>query len=185
MGAKMGQLHSRGSPIQSLGRKLELAASAVPSRWPTRGLQCYITPAFSGVPNAKHGEKIRSGYFNPAFSRAQKRAEVLHNPCNLGGPQSQAGTLKLAASRVPFRWPTRGRKCYVTPAFSNVPNAKLREKRKSGYLTHAFSGARKRAEGLHNPCILRSPQRQALGEKQKWLPHTWLLGRPKEGGSAT
>ena len=44
--------------------------------------------------------------------RAQKRAEMLHHPCILGGPkqreQNQSG-------------PKRGRKCYITPAFSGIP----------------------------------------------------------------
>ena len=35
----------------------------------------------------------------------------------------------------------------------------------------ALSGAQKRAEMLHHPCILGGPQRQARGQNQKWLPH--------------
>ena len=49
-----------------------------------------MSPRFSAVPNAKRGEKIRSGYLNPAFSGAQKRAELRRNPCILGGPQREA-----------------------------------------------------------------------------------------------
>ena len=91
----------------------------------------------------------------------------------------------MATSPLPSRGPKRGRNCYVTPAFSGVPNAKRWEKIRSGYLTLAFSGAQKRAELLRNPCILGDPQRQAWGENQKWLPHPCLLGGPKEGGIAT
>ena len=88
---------------------------------PKRGRRCYITPAFSGVANAKRGEKIRSGYLTPTFSGvpnkgeskwAQKRAEMLHHPCILGGPQ-QRGKNQSGSKR--------GRKCYITPAFSGVP----------------------------------------------------------------
>ena len=136
---------------------------------PKRGRKCYITPAFSGVPNAKRGDKIRSGYLTPAVSGvpnkgdkikvgpkeggnatsplhspgsptpsagtksevatsplpsrgsptkgtrskwAQKRAEMLHHPCILGGPQ-QRGQNQSG--------PKRGRRCYITPAFSGVP----------------------------------------------------------------
>ena len=43
------------------GTKLDAATSPLPSRGPKRDPKCYVTPAFSGVPNAKHGEKIRSG----------------------------------------------------------------------------------------------------------------------------
>ena len=42
-----------------------------------------MTPTFSRVPNK--GDKITSGYLNPAVLGAQMRAEMLHNPCILGG----------------------------------------------------------------------------------------------------
>ena len=41
--------------------------------------------AFLGVPNAKLGEKIRSGFLTPTFLGAQMRAEVLRNPYVVGG----------------------------------------------------------------------------------------------------
>ena len=47
--------------------KSELAASGLPSRGPKRGRNCYITPAFLGVPNGKRGEKIRMESLTPAF----------------------------------------------------------------------------------------------------------------------
>ena len=64
-----------------------MATSPLPSRGPKRGLNCYATPAFLGVPNAKRGDKIRSSYLTPAFSGGQKRAEMLRNPYILEGPQ--------------------------------------------------------------------------------------------------
>ena len=96
-------------------------------RWPTSGPKCYITPAFSGVP--KQGDKVNGGpkvgesATSPLRSRgspnkgtkpkvAHKWAEVLHHPCVLGGPQSRGESQW---------WPTSGRKCYITPAFSGVP----------------------------------------------------------------
>ena len=202
--------------------------SPLPSWGPTRGRKCYATPAFSGVPNTKCGEKIRSGYLTLAFSRgsnakrgekirsgcltlafsgAQKRAEVVRNPCILGGPQRQARgqNQKWLPHPLPSWGPKRGRKCYVTPAFSGgpqrqargenqkwlphpcllggpeeggsatyplhsrgVPNAKRKEKIRSGYLTRAFSGAQKRAEVLRIPYIFGGPIRQAHGQNQKW-----------------
>ena len=47
---------------------------------------------FSGVPNKV--DKIRIGYLTPAFLGAQKRAEWLHNPCFLGGPQQSGQNQK-------------------------------------------------------------------------------------------
>ena len=79
-------------------------------------------PYFSGVPNAKRGEKIRIGYLTPAFSGAQKRADLLCNPCILGSPTPSAGRKsELAASSLLSQGPKRGRTCYVTPAFLGGP----------------------------------------------------------------
>ena len=86
---------------------------------------------------------------------------------------------------LPLRGPKRRRNCYVTPAFSGIPNAKRGEKIRSDYLTLAFPGTQKRAELLRNPYIPGDPQRQARGQNQKWLPHPCLLRGPKEGGIAT
>ena len=44
------------------------------------------------------------------------------------------------------------------------------------YLNPAFSGARKRAELLHNPYVLGGSQKG--GQNQKWLHHPCLLGGP-------
>ena len=62
--------------------------------------KCYITPAFSGIFDAKRAEqnqkwsptqgtKIRNGCLTPTFSGTQKRAEMLCLPCILGDPQCQ------------------------------------------------------------------------------------------------
>ena len=155
-----------------------MATSPLPSRGPKRGRKCYVTPAFSGVPNAKCGEqnqkgsptkgnKIRSGCLTPAFSTAQKRAEVLPllsrgSPTPSAGskirkgPQQRGTKSEVAASPLPSRGPKRGRKCY--------------------------------------PCILGGPQRQVRGAKsevvpnkgeqnQKWLPHPCILGGPQNNGT--
>ena len=91
----------------------------------------------------------------------------------------------MATSPLPSPGPKRGRNCYVTPAFSGIPNANREEKIRSGYLTLAFSGAQERTELLRKPRILGGPQRQTRGQNQKSIPHACLLGGPKEGGSAT
>ena len=67
-----------------------MATTPLPSLGPKRGGNCYVTPTFTGIPNAKRGKKIRSGYLTRAFLGAQKRAELLRNPCILGDPQRQA-----------------------------------------------------------------------------------------------
>ena len=116
--------------------------------------------AFLGIPNKGEenhkcsptkGNKIRSG----CLSGAQKRAEMLHHPCILGDPQHRGTKSEVAASPLPSRGPKRGRKCYVTPAFSG-PLQKGTETKV----------AHKRAEVLCHPCILGGPQTR--GQSQRW-----------------
>ena len=63
-----------------------------------------------------------------------------------------------------------------------------------GYLTHAFSGAKRRAEMLRHACILGDPKQRGpksevvptKGEQnQKWLPEPCLVRGPKKGRNAT
>ena len=106
---------------------------------------------------------------------------MLHHPCILGAPrqrkQNQSG-------------PKRGRKCYITPAFSGVTNIwdKIKEGSKEGakcYITPAFSGSpnkedkikagpKKGAKCYMTPALSGVPNK---GDKVK--------ARPKEGGNAT
>ena len=68
-----------GIPKQR-GTKSVLAASPLPSWGPKCGRNCYITPAFFLRDLQAKGDKIGIGCLTPAFSGAQKRAEMLHNP---------------------------------------------------------------------------------------------------------
>ena len=157
------QPYSLGGPqCQARGAQWEMASSPMPSRGPKRGRQCCVTPAFSGIPNAKHevqnqkwsptkGKKITSGCLNSAVSGARKRAEMLCQSSVLGDPkwQAQGAKSEVATSPLPSQGPKRVRKCYVCRAFSGIPNAK---------------------HGVRNV---------------KSLPEPCLLGVPKEGGNAT
>ena len=90
-GAQMATspVYSLGSAMPSTGRKSEVAASPLPSQGPKRGRNCYATPALSEVPNANRRGKIRNGYLTLIQLGAQKRAELLSNPCIIGGPERQ------------------------------------------------------------------------------------------------
>ena len=57
-------------------------------------------PCILGDPQIK-GDKIRSGYVTPAFSGAQKRADLLRHPCILGGPQTKGDKIRIGYL-VPF-----------------------------------------------------------------------------------
>ena len=73
-----------------------------------------------------------------------------------------------------------GRKCYITPLFSAV--SIKGNKIGSGYTTHAFSGAQKRAGLLHNPCVLGGLHQR--GQSQKSLHNPYLRAGLQEGGLA-
>ena len=156
-------LSSRGSPMPSTGRKSEMAhkwaqwlhhpcllgdpqcpAQGENQKWPTSGHSGYITPAFSGIPNAEHRGKIRKGPHvgtvatsplpspgspMPSTGRksewAHKWAQWLHHPCLLGDPQ-------CPAQGENQKWPTSGHSGYITRAFSGVPNAQHGEKIRKG-----------------------------------------------------
>ena len=122
--AATSALPSSGSPMLCTGNKSEMAHKwakrqhhpfglGVPQcsargsklKWPTSGQSGNITPAFWGVPNALHGEKLTYGpevgkaATSPLPSggprmlgtgnkseMAQKWAKWQHHPCLLGGP---------------------------------------------------------------------------------------------------
>ena len=162
-------LHSRGSPTpsarskirsgpQQRGTKSEVATSPLPSRGPKRGRKCFITPAFSGIPNiGEHnlkwlpypcllgGPKEGGNVTSPLHSRSSPMPSARSKIRS--GPQQRGTKSEVATSPLPSRGPKRGRKCFITPAFSGIPNI-----------------------GEHN---------------LKWLPHPCLLGGPKEGGNVT
>ena len=56
-------------------------------------------PCILGDPQTK-GDKISA----PAFSGAQKRAEMLFHPCILGGPQTKGGKIRIGYKNVGVMW---------------------------------------------------------------------------------
>ena len=54
--------------------KIRSGYLTLPSRGPNRGRNCYVTPAFSGVPYK--GDKIRSGGCTTTFSRGRKEGGI-------------------------------------------------------------------------------------------------------------
>ena len=161
-----------------------MASSAMPSQRLSRGPKCYITRAFSRVPNTTCREKITIGYLTLVFSGAQKRAQLLCNPYILGGHQQQAQgeNQKWLRHACLLGGPEEGAnatKHLHSRGFPvKIPQSQTKgEKIRSGYLTRAFSGAQKRAQMLRNTYILGGPQHKVRRENPKWLP-SW---RPRRG----
>ena len=141
-------------------------------KWPICGHSGYLTPAVSGVPNALHGDKIRSGPHvgtvatSPLPSRGSPmlctgtNSEMVHlwarwlpNPCRLGGPQCSAwGQIQMAhmwAQWLPNPCRLGGPQCSAKGQNQKWPTCGH-----SGYLTPAVSGV---PNALHGDKIRNGP----------------------------
>ena len=121
-----------------------MAASPLLCEAPKRGRKCYVTPAFSGVPNAKRGENIRSGCLTPTFSEAQKRAKCYVTRALLGVPNAKRGE--------------EIRSAYLTLAFSGAHKRAevLRDPCILGGPQCQVWGENQKC--LPHPCLLRSAE---------------------------
>ena len=137
-----------------------MAASPLPSHAPERGRNCYVTLAISGVPNQE--DTITSGCLIPAFSGAQKRADLLCKP----GVRRRAQTRGQNQNRLPhpclLGGAKRGRNYYVPLAFSKSP--KQGKQFEVVASTLPSWGALKRGELQRNNCVLGHPQTTSKSE---------------------
>ena len=118
------------------------------------------------APNALRPWMKSSGYLSPAFSGAQRRAEMVRHTSILGDPQIKGGGIKSAYLTRAFLGAQKRAELLCHPFILRDPKTKG-GKIRSGYLTRAFSGPQKRAELQRHPCILGSPQTR--GQNQKCL----------------
>ena len=112
------------------------------------------------------GEQNQKWLPHPCLLRGSKVGRNATSPLRSRGPQQRGTKSQVDASPLPSRGPKRGRKCYVTPTSSGIPN---KGEQNHKWLPHpCLLGAQRRAEMLCHPCILGGAQRQARGENQKW-----------------
>ena len=156
-----------------------MAAQSLPSHGPKRGRTCYVTPTFSGVPNAKRGEEIRNGYLTLAFSGAQKRAGLLRNPSVLGVPNQKGTKSELVASPLASRGPKRGRNCYATLHSRGSPTPSAATKSREATSPLPPPGPKRGWKCYVTLHSWGSPNE--WGQNQKWLSHPCLLmGKKRE-----
>ena len=158
-------------------------------KWPTSGQNGCITRAFSGLPNAQQGEKIRNGPqvgtipTSPLPSRGSpmprkgrksemvnKWAEWLHHPCVLGGPQCPSRGENQ-------KWPTSEHTGYITPAFLGLPNAQQGEKIRNGPQVGTVATSPLPSRG--SPMPSKGRKSEMAHNWAKWLHHPCLLGDPQ------
>ena len=181
----MQPLHPRGHPTPSPGIRSGCLTPAFPGA--QTSAQVRRDPCILGGPQRQARRENQKSPSRPSLLECPEEGGTATPPLHSQGyprPRTERKS-DVATSPLSSRGPRRGRKGYITPAFSGVPNAKRGDKIASGYPTVAFSVAQKRAEVLRYPCILGGGQQQAQGQNQKWLPHPCLLRSPEEGGSAT
>ena len=81
-----------GPQRQARGAKSEVAISPLPSWGAKRGRKCYVTHAFSGVPNAKRGEENQKWLPHPFLVGRPKRGWKCYvTPAFLGVPNAKRG----------------------------------------------------------------------------------------------
>ena len=165
---------------QKRGTKSELAALAMPSRGPKTGQKCYVTPAFSGVPN-----------------KGEQNQNWLPEPCLLGGPKVGGSAMSPLHSRGS---PTKGNKIRIgclSHAFSGaekwaevlchpcILGGPQQRGTKSELAASAmpFRDPKGGQKCSVTPAFSGVPHK---GEQtQNWLPWACLLGGRKVGGSTT
>ena len=111
-------------------------------KWPTCWQSGYLTLAVSGIPNALHGSKIRSG---PLVGKVATSSLP-----SRGSPPLQSGEQNQ-------KWPTCGQSGYLTPAVSGIPTASKRGAKSE--VAHLW------AKWLRHPCRVGDPHRLRAGSK--------------------
>ena len=91
---------------------------------------------------------------------------MLRHPCVLGGPQQRGKKSKVAPSPLPSHRPKRGRKCYVTPAFSGSPQQMGTETELA--TSHLPSRGPNRGQKCYiAPAFLKIPNARRSGQNQE------------------
>ena len=85
-----GPLHSHGSPNK--GTKSEVATSPLPSREPTNGRKCYVTPPSRGSPTPARGTKSEvAASPPPSMGPTNANVAVTQKFCPVVGPREGSG----------------------------------------------------------------------------------------------
>ena len=156
------------------------------------GGKCYVTPTFSGVPSK--GEKNQNWLPQWCLLRCPKVVGSAISPVQSRGPPIMESQIRIGSSAMPSRGHKCGRKCYVTPAFSGVPNKW--EQNQNCLPQPCLLGGQQWVEVLGQPCILGGPQQggrksrlaaiHAFWGVHKWanvLHHPRVLGGPQQKGT--
>ena len=118
-----------------------MAASPLLSWRPEKGQQCYINPAFLGIPKQRETKSEVHVSRLPSWGPT-KRAKMLHHPCILGAGETKGVKIRIRCLTPAFAW-QKGGECYVTPEFSRIP--KQTQTKSEVHVSHLPSRGPRRA----------------------------------------
>ena len=144
-------------------------------------------PGILGYPQTK--EDKLGGRCTPTFSGTKEGGNATSPLHSLGSPNKGGQNHSLPHPYL-LKGPEKWQKCYITPAFSEMPQTN--GEKVSGCPTPAFSEGQNRAKMLYHPRILGDPQTNgdkfsgcltptfsgAL-KRAKMLHHLCILGDPQ------
>ena len=133
-----------------------------------RGRKCYITPAFSGVPNKR--EQNQKTKPTPGVTMMHHATKRGFKDC----PGFLNSTGRLGAKR--------GRKCYITPAFSGVPNKREQNQKTKPTLGVTMMHHATKRGFKDCPGFLNSTGRLGAKRGRKCYITLAFLGVPNKGG---
>ena len=147
------------SQRKSREARSEVATSPLLSRRPKRGLKCYVTPSFLGLPNATPREQNQNWLPRPYFLGSPKEGgnatSALHCP---GSPTPSPGSKIRNGCLTPtFSGAQERAEMLHQPSFSGIPDAKCGEQHDK-WLPHPyFLGVRKGGGNATSPLHSRGP----------------------------
>ena len=169
---------------QARGAKAQVVVALLTSGQPKRGQKCYVTPASSGVRNAKRGEQNKKWLSHPCLLGGQKEGGNALPPLpSRGSPTPSAGINITNDCLNPdfLDAEKRAEMLRIPCILGGTPTPSAGSKIRSGYLTPAFSGGKKRAEMLCHTCLLREPPWQGRGAKSEMVATLLTSWQPKRG----
>ena len=136
---------------------------------PKRGRKCYVTPAFSGVPKQREQNQKSKSTLGVTMMLLESKRGFKDCP----GFRNSTGRLG----------PKRGRKCYVTPAFSGVPNKGGQNQKSKSTLGVTMMLLESKRGFKYCPGFLNSTGRLGPKRGRKCYVNPAFSGVPKQRGT--
>ena len=161
-----------------------MAVSLLTSWQPERGRKCYVTPASSGVPNAKRGEQKQKWWSPPCLLEWQKEGGNALPPLpSRGSPTLSVGSKIRNGCLAPDSLAAQKRAEMLRhPCILGDPQRQARGAKSKVAISPLPSlGAKRGRKCLASHAFSEVPNAKSGEQNQTWLPHPCLIRRPKRG----